>query len=67
MTQRVKAPTPVMHYCYANELLSAPHSYPGAHPGSAGHVHCSTYHNFLCRMYHRVCSCLEYEWVEKRC
>ena len=33
MTQIVIAPTPVTHYCYANELLSAPHSHPGAQPG----------------------------------
>ena len=33
---------------YANELLSVPYSFPGAQPGSAGQVHCLTYHHFLC-------------------
>ena len=67
MIQIVIAPTPVTHYCYANGLLSAPHLYQVAQPGSAGHVHCSTYHHFLSRLYHRVYSCLGYECVEKRC
>ena len=32
MTLIVIAPTPVRPYCYANELLSAPHSYPDRAP-----------------------------------
>ena len=42
------APTPVRHYCYANELLSVSHSFPGTQPDSTEHGHCSTYHHFLC-------------------